>query len=271
MSMTYQANEENQEDAADHSSSRVRSVERAIDLLRALNQQPVSTLDGLHKQTGLPKSSIVRLLRTLEAKGLVNQSLEYGKYHLTSEVRSLSSGFHHEPRIVEAGSKIADSLTEKIKWPLAIAVFDRDAVVIRYSTIPHSPLSLLHSSVNMRLSLVSKALGRAYLAYCSSEEQNLILQILQNSTDPEDALAKQPEKIMRILEVTRAHGYALREPVNKAVSASLAVPIFDNGRVFASLAVTWFASVMNDEQAAEKLYPALSVAAASISEKLLRI
>ena len=52
----------------------VQSVVRAIELLQALNRQPVSTIDVLHRQTGFPKPSIVRLLQTLESKGLVRHA-----------------------------------------------------------------------------------------------------------------------------------------------------------------------------------------------------
>jgi hypothetical protein len=48
----------------------VRSVERVIDLLQCLNRQPVSTLDLLHKQPGLHKASLIRLLQTLMSEGL---------------------------------------------------------------------------------------------------------------------------------------------------------------------------------------------------------
>jgi hypothetical protein len=46
--------------------SSIRAVERAITLLRALNQMPVSTLDGLHQLTSLPNPTLLRLLRTFE-------------------------------------------------------------------------------------------------------------------------------------------------------------------------------------------------------------
>ena len=76
----------------------VQSVVRAIELLQALNRQPVSTVDMLHRQTGFPKPSIVRLLQTLEAKGLVRHAPQPGAYFLTSGVTTLSSGYHSEPQ-----------------------------------------------------------------------------------------------------------------------------------------------------------------------------
>ena len=49
----------------------VRSVVRAVELLKALNRRPVSTVEFLHAQTRLPKPSIVRMMQTLEGCGLV--------------------------------------------------------------------------------------------------------------------------------------------------------------------------------------------------------
>src|SRR5690606_22750829 len=122
-----------------------------------------------------------------------------GSYYLASGVQSLASGYHGEPRIVEAAAALMDALTLRIKWPLAIAVRSGDAVYVRYSTIPISPLSFLHTSLNMRLSLVSRALGRAYLAFCDQEERDLILRALRDSEAPEDALAGDQDAVERML------------------------------------------------------------------------
>ena len=171
-------------------SSPIRAVSRAIDLLQALNRQPVSSIDDLHGQTGIPKPTIVRLLRTFVAKGLACHAPKHGAYYLTSQVQSLSVGYHSVPKIVEAAAPLLDAMTSRVKWPTAVAVPDGNAVIIRYSTVPHSPLALLHSSINMRLSLVTRALGRAFLAFCDNDERDFILKALSESSEPEDALAR---------------------------------------------------------------------------------
>lgn len=246
----------------------VQSVVRAIELLRALNRQPVSTIDGLHKQTGIPKPSLVRMLQTLASQGLVIHAPQYGAYQLTAEVTSLSAGYHSEPRLVEAARPVADALTREIKWPLALAILDVDAMVVRYSTIPNSPLALLHSTMNMRLSLVSRALGRAYFAFCAAEEREALLDILRQSQSPEDALARDARAVKRIVAETRAHGYALREPGVRPVSGTLAIPVFDGRRVAASLGLTFFASTLSNEQAVERYLPRLRAAADEIGARL---
>jgi len=249
----------------------VQAVVRAIELLQALNRQPVSTLDVLHKQTGIPKPSLIRLLETLGSKGLVRHAPQYGAYYLTSLVNTLSSGYHSEPRIVEAAQPRLDALTEAIKWPLAIAVFDTDAMVVRYSTIPHSPLSLLHSTINMRLSLVSRAIGRAYLAFCEEDERETILALLRQSKSPEDAPAQDDEAVRRMIARTRAQGYALRDPAVRPVSGTLAVPVFDGKHVVASFGMTWFASTLSNEQVVERYLEPLLEVSRGISEDLAKL
>ena len=246
----------------------VQSVVRAIELLQALNRQPVSTVDVLHRQTGFPKPSIVRLLQTLESKGLVRHAPQPGAYYLTSGVATLSSGYHSEPRVVEAAAELMDNLTRKIKWPLGLAVFDGDAMVVRYSTIPSSPLSLLHSSLNMRLSLVSRALGRAYLAFCTREEQAMLLATLDKSDRPEDAPARNRTAIRQVLAATRKRGYALRDPAVRPVSNTLALPVLERGRPIASIGLTWFASTMDASEAVTRYLDTLRELTAAVALRL---
>src|SRR3954470_11429616 len=144
----------------------VQSVTRALDLLQALNRQKVASVKQLHALTGLPKPTIVRLLETLSARGYVINDQRQGGYSVTSQVRTLSCGFHGDPLVIEAGRAWAIDLTRRLKWPIALAVLDKDAVTVRFSTISESPISPFHGTLNMRLSLISRGLGRAYLAFC---------------------------------------------------------------------------------------------------------
>ena len=249
----------------------IHAVSRAISLLRALNRQPVSTVDALYQLTRIPKPSIVRLLRTFEAEGLVQHAAQYGAYVLTSGVADLACGFHGEPRILQAVAPLVDALTMAIKWPVAVGVLDTDAVVVRHSTIPLSPLSFLHSSIGMRLSLVSRALGRAYLAFCSPEEQAVLLALIARSSRPEDALARQPEFVKAMLAEVRARGYALRDPSIRPVSQTIAVPIFEGGHVAATLGMTWFTAVHGTPFIVERYLAQLRGAADEAGERLMAL
>ncbi|HWW66188.1 MAG TPA: DNA-binding transcriptional regulator [Sphingomonadaceae bacterium] len=246
----------------------IRSVERAIDLLQALNRRSISTLHDLHLETGLPKPSIVRLLRTLEAKGMVAQSSSYGTYQLLSHVKTLSCGFHREPLIIEVADEILIEFTKEEGWPLAIALFDVDAMIVRASTIPYTSLSLLHSSLNMRLSMTSRALGRCYLAHCSANERKMILEIIKQSGNEEDRNSLDRQKFSRLLKMVREQGYALRDPTIEPRSSTMAVPVMSGDRVIASLGLTWISVAMSEKRAIELYYPKLVETARRISKAL---
>jgi IclR family mhp operon transcriptional activator len=156
----------------------------------------------------------------------------------------------------------------RIKWPLAVALQERHAMVVRYSTIPLSPLALRHSTINMRLSLVSRAMGRAYLAFCSAEEQQATLQALAHSSDPEDYLARDTERVRELLDGVQTARYAIRDPSVWPASNTLAVPVFNRDGVAASMGMTFFSSAMTAAQAVDKYLGELRSAADRISERL---
>jgi IclR family mhp operon transcriptional activator len=254
--------------SAEKNSGSVRSVERAIDVLQALNRRPLSTLHDLHCETGLPKPSIVRLLRTLEGKGLAAQSSSYGTYQLLGRVKSLSSGFHHEPLVIEVAEEIMIDFTRREGWPLALALFDLNAMVVRASTIPYTSLSLLHSSLNNRLSMIGRAMGRAFLAHSTSSEQQILIEILKHSDHPEDRPAHDPAAMARIIDIVRERGYATRDPLIEPRSITVAVPVRDNGRVVASLGLTWITAAMTLQEGINRHLPQLFTTADTISHEL---
>ena len=164
------------------SGSPVEAVRRAFALLEELNRQRINSVQHLHKATALPKSTIVRLLETLRLLGYVANDPRQGGYQVTSGVRTLSSGFHGDPLVVEAARSWAIEFTRRHKLPIGIAVFDRDAMVVRFSTTRESPMSPFHATVNMRLPLLTRAMGRAYIAFCPAAERKYILGVLAGSS-----------------------------------------------------------------------------------------
>ena len=243
----------------------IRSVERAIDVLQALNRRPLSTLHELHRDTGLPKPSIVRVLRTFEAKGLAARSSAYGAYHLLGRVKSLSSGFHHEPRIVEVAQDLMTEFTRREGWPLSLGLLELDAVVVRACTIRFTTLSLEHAALGRRLSLLSHAVGRAYLAFSAGHERKFLLSILRSR---EQATGMSDEAVAAMIALTRKRGYALRDPLCEPRSSTVAVPVFDGDRLVATLGCTWITAAMGLPQAVKRYLPGLRDLAQRISAEL---
>jgi IclR family mhp operon transcriptional activator len=246
----------------------VEAVVRAVRLLECLNQHPVTSIAQLHRQIKIPNPSLVRLLQTLEGLGYVRRAPKPGGYLLTSRVRVLASGYHSEPRIVEVVAPLLDALTAIVKWPAALAIPDHGAAVIRYSTIPNSPLALLHSSIDMRLSLITRALGLAYLASCEPEERDALVSLADVADNPENAAARNRASLDATLELIRRQGYALRDPKVRPVSNTLAIPIFDAHRAVGAVGITWFTSTMGPDEAIRRYLGLLQGVAAETKRAL---
>ncbi|WP_395067847.1 IclR family transcriptional regulator C-terminal domain-containing protein [Paraburkholderia silvatlantica] len=246
----------------------VSAVARSILLLRALNRHPKSTIDLLHTETGLAKSTISRMLQAFQHEGLVRRA-QYGVYYLTSAVAELSSGYQGEPKIVEAAKSIADLLTCEVLWPVSIGVqLGPAAMWVCYTTSSASPLSFQESPMGMQLSLVSHAMGRAYLAFCPAGKRNGLIDAVKRSSREDDLLAGDRAHIDRIVDEVRRCGYALRDHRLRPDSATVAVPILEKRAAVGSIGLTWFSSTMSSEEAVRRYVPVLRAAAVKISANL---
>ena len=250
--------------------SPVRSVERALRVLEELNRTKVSTVADLHLRTNLPKPTIVRLLQTLVQNGFVNHDVRQSGYRLTSKVMSLSSGFHSDPLVVEAGRAYAIAITKKMMWPASISILDGTSVVVRFSTIPDSPISPFHATVNMRLSLDRHAMGLAYLAFCPIPERKILIQSMREKNESISRLTDETETVLlNRLSLIKRQGFAERvlgEGMDN--SNTIAVPIHGQARLLGTLGLTYFRSAVWHADAVREFLEPLQTAASHISSNV---
>lgn len=252
----------------------VNSVLRSLDILVVLNRTRVATVDHIHKVTGYPKPTIVRFLETLiEAGYVVKEEWDKG-YRVTSQVASLSCGFHGGPMVVEAGRPWALALTRVHKWPAAIGVPDGNAVLVSYTTSPEAAVTPYHALVHKRLGLVSKALGRAYLSFCPPDERKMAMRLLETTEHPDTALMSASGTVEQLIRTDQKMGFAERvATTTPEASSSVAVPIFEPGspKVIATLGLTYYASAVSRKEIVETYVPQLQAASRSIGESILKM
>jgi IclR family mhp operon transcriptional activator len=250
----------------------VQSVLRALAVLKELNRQRNTTVDQLHRATLLPKPTIMRLLGTLAAAGLVAKGERGLGYRITSEVAALSAGFHGGPLVAEAGRPWAVDLTRRLKWPAAIAVADQGRIAISVSTAAESRVSPFHATVGVRFSLVTRALGRAYLAFCPEPERRILLRLLAASADPEDNPPNLERVVQGIVATVRRQGYAQRDPaVEPRSSDTVAVPILLGEAVAGTIGLSYFRSAVSHAALVRELVPALQEASRQITASMERL
>jgi IclR family transcriptional regulator, mhp operon transcriptional activator len=241
----------------------IRSVVRALELLRAMNESREYSLRQLHERTGLPKPTLFRLLATLREIGYITADPPAG-YRLTAKIRDLTYGYTDRSLVVEIAGPKLRAVTRTIKWPLAIGILEGPEIVVRFSTMPESPLAVEATTLGHRHGLLTSAIGQTYLAFCSAVERDALLKLFNGAGKGR----RQPAAdIVELVTTVRKRGYGLRTPKKRGESATIAVPIRSGERVFATLSMTTFGTLMDPKMIAQ-YEPVLTRTAADIVREL---
>lgn len=219
-------------------------VVRTLSLLKALNKQSPSTLRILHEMTGIPKPTIHRLLVTLKNEGYVRSDAVKGVYSLTKKVLLLSEGYTEHELVVELGIPILLRATRESGLPLAIGIAERSQMVVRYSSMPYSPIGPVHTTIGNSHGMIHSAMGQVYMAYCGDAERERLINWLESGAISRSNWQVAERELRAQINLVRKQGYALRQPDTQQQSATLAVPIVHQDGILATLSITTFSSLL---------------------------
>ncbi len=112
---------------------------------------------------------------------------------------------------------------------------------------------------------MSRAMGRAYIAFCPPTERNLLLGMLATSSDPENEVARDRGAALTLLSMVRRAGFADRSAtVEPKSSSTLAVPVMRGRKVLATVGVSYFTSAVPKAEAIARYVPPLKEMARNI-------
>ncbi len=229
----------------------LEQASRVLAVLEAANRLPAITVTAVARACAIPAPSVIRILETLCDEGYLVHVSRRGGYLLTSKVRRLSAGFHGTPQVVEVLRAHADALTRRNLWPHSVATLEHDAMVVQHTSIPLSPHAHVRTTLHKRLSLLSRAHGLAYLAFCGSAERHRLVRLAVSARRPEDRVVGDAAEWRRLVAKNRRRGYALRLSEADPLTCTVAVPVMAGpGRVAATLGMTFFRSVVREPQLA---------------------
>ena len=238
---------------------------RTLATLRALNECSDANVSELSRLTRIPRPSLYRILETLGSAGYVRKRKDRDVYELTPLVRSLSDGFRDEAWVRELARPIMLALQQDIVWPTDLSTFFGNAMYLRESTRPRSPLTIDNISPGMRLPMLNCATGRAYLAFCPDEERSIIVENLSRSSAPEDAPARDKRFVTQLVSSTRRAGYGSKVGDWLPKIGSIAVPVFARERIVCCLNITFIASALTSGEAAARYLAKLRAAASELA------
>lgn len=252
----------------------IRALARGLDVLRILQTAGPLTLHALYQHSGIPKASLLRILKTLMEQGLVWQRMLDDAYVPSYSLAELAGRLNREHALVEVASPVLKALSDEIHWPSVLAVPRLTHMEVLETNVAHSYFdNIALGPSNFAVNMLRSASGRAFLSFCEDPVREAVLDKLRASERKGDRLAQSEAYVEKLLAETRARGFGLRDPdfggdfdegrakVDDGRD-SLAVPIRLGQHVPATLNITWSKRAFGREKAVETLAkPALDAVA----------
>ncbi len=214
----------------------VRSVERALDILLCFTlEKPTLSLTQIAEHVGMHKSTIHRLLTTLEAKRFVTRDKATGMYQLGFRFIELAAIMLNDIDINRWAQPYLHHLSVLSGETVDLAVLDGDHVV--YLQVVESPQRVkIAAAVGQRLPLYCTATGKAFLAYLPEYQ---VREMLANGlTKYTENTVTSLTDLDQDLRKTRERGFSIsKEEYEKDINA-VAAPVLDaNGCPLAVIAI----------------------------------
>ncbi len=238
---------------------KIRALERGLEVLLALQERKRASLHELTQATGLAKSTVNRILVTLEHAGFIHRPIGAQHYRISVNVLRIARHLDERDSLLEAAKPALERLCRKTIWPSDLLIRHDEVMVVAESSRALSPFNINRDNIGFRVNFVMSASGRAYLAFCPSEERDEIIDKLARSGDPTHHLAGQPAALARILDDARERryalrdpsyggGYGLRRPITQDGLTAIAVPVLSDELVSGVLSMVWFPNASSVEQ-----------------------
>jgi len=218
----------------------VRSVDRAVRLLEALFLAPEGKhLAELSTQLSLHKTTVLRLVRTLVALGLVQREPSTDHYRF-EPLRWLTMVCYMRQTMerTDLVQRVLDDLTAGIGEGIVLVVpdFGRHRTILAICSQPDNVVKVDLTTARVA-PMHATAVGKALLAHLPPEE---LEQWVQTPLEPVTThTVADPARLLQDLQRVREHGYAAAAQENLLGVSDLAVVILDDrGKAVGALGVT---------------------------------
>ncbi|WP_198681131.1 IclR family transcriptional regulator [Lentzea terrae] len=246
------------------SAAQVQSVDRAISVLELLAQGEAGITE-IAGELGVHKSTVSRLVSVLEARGLVEQLGERGKYAIGFGVVRLAGAATGRMDLTKLGQPVCQTLADSFGETVNIAVHDAGVAI----NITQARGSAAVSAVNwigQRTPLHATSSGKILLAYLPVDERRRLVSLPLDSYTENTVV--DGSRLLAELKEVAAQGYAACFEELELGLHAVAVPVRGHrGEVVAAMSASG-PSYRLSRQRVEEIVPAMTAAAADLSAQL---
>lgn len=243
----------------------IRAVGKAIQVLRLLEESGDLGVMALSRALGIHKSTVSRLLATLERHGVVTRDSQTGKFGLGPALISLAGAALQRIDLRSSAREHLTRLAQETRETVNLAILDGDQVV-NIEKLPSAHYIRDIGWIGRRSPLHCTATGKALIAGLSRAERRRLLGARLKRFTPQ-TIADWPSLEAELAEVGR-RGFAVGQEELEPGLVAVSAPIYGiGGRAVAAVSVSGPSFRMTDDAIAEYA-PLVVGAAAAISRGL---
>jgi len=216
----------------------VKSVDRALNILEVVSQskEPLGVTE-LSNKMDLNKSTVYRMLNTLQYRGYIAQDNENDKYTTGLKLFELGSLVINELDLRKTSISYLEDLMKLTGETVHLGILD-DGEVIYIEKVESSETIRMHSKIGKRVYAHNTSLGKILLAYSDEEVMENILNNKGLPKTTENTIIKQ-NKFKKHLQQVKEQGYAVDNEESEKGINCIAGPIFDHkGEITAAFSIS---------------------------------
>lgn len=217
-------------------SQSVRAVDRALDILLCFTrEEPTRSLTQIAESVRMSKTTVHRLLATLENKRFITRDKTTSLYRLGFRFIEMASVVLQDVELHRWAQPYLQRLSAEFGETVDLSILDGSHVI--YLEVIESPQRLkLAAAVGQRLPAFCTASGKALLAYLPEEQVRKVLG--EDLTGYTDQTTVSVPDILSDLRITALRGFAISEQEYEQDINAVAAPIFDADHLpIASIAI----------------------------------
>ncbi len=213
----------------------VQSVDRAVTILEILALEGEAGVTAVAAQLGVHKSTAFRLIGTLEARGMVEQSEDRGKYRLGVGLIRMAGTTAARIDIVQAARPIGTQLAADTGETVNLAVLV-DSSALYLDQIAGTATLQPYNWVGQRIPLHATSNGKVLAAALDTDRVD---ELLPRLTPYTERTITRRRTLHRELAEVRRNGFALAVDELEEGMTAIAAPVRDaHGDITASLSVS---------------------------------
>ncbi len=244
----------------------VQALDRALGLLELVAGADGMTLSALAQASGLPPSTVHRLLTTLAAHGFVESGEQDQTWTIGVEAFRVGQAFHRRFKVATMGRPMMRELMEATGETANIGIFEGGDVVFISQVESAEPIRAFFRAGERRHAHAS-GIGKALLAEMPRER---VERLVRDKGLPRftDATVTDAERLFADLDEIRRRGWSLDDEERSRGMRCIAAPIFDeNGEAIAGLSISGPSGRLEPERI-ERLGPVVRRAADAVTRAI---